>query len=388
MLASSLLSQEEGLNATKRIEVLLANDVPEERWLSMHRYGRELYRRLVADSDLEVRLGQPLSSTYSAGSAEKLLHKYVGYPWQMWRVRGPLVHVLDHSYAHLVLYARRSRVIVTCHDLYSLHDWCGSWLTRLAWRIHGLAGLRQADWIVADSTKTKEDVTGLLGYPPDRVEVIFPGVSPQFCRDPVGAEALSSRLGLDPNGPKRVMHVGSVQPRKNVETVLRVIAELRLGRGVDVELLRVGEAFSPTQERLVDALGIRPVVRVLQGIADDDLVSLYSLSDVLLFPSIFEGFGLPIIEAMACGLPVVCSKCPPMDEVAGPAALLCEPRSVDQLAGAVQRVLTDSALARDLMHKGFQRAAFFSWDATAKRLAELYRRVLDIDAPTAARSGD
>ena len=124
------------------------------------------------------------------------------------------------------------------------------------------------------------------------------------------------------------------------------------------------------------ALGLGDAVRWTGYLPDADLVRLYQQARVLVMPSLYEGFGLPVIEAMACGTPVVCSRIGALEEVAGDAALFVDPESVPDMAGAIGRVLTEPALASDLSARGLRRAAGFTWETTARRTLELYREAL------------
>jgi glycosyltransferase involved in cell wall biosynthesis len=182
------------------------------------------------------------------------------------------------------------------------------------------------------------------------------------------------RYGL--HGPY-VLYVGALEPRKNIPGLLRAFVRLR----ADFPDLTLALGGSPRWKfaeipRALEELALEPVVRFTGYIADSDLPALYSAAAAFCFPSFYEGFGLPVLEAMACGTPVVCSNTSSLPEVAGDAALLVEPRDEVALTEAIARVLTDEALAEDLRERGLKRAASFSWDRTAELTLAVYRSVL------------
>ena len=180
------------------------------------------------------------------------------------------------------------------------------------------------------------------GSIPSRVTVIYPGLNHPFRPRPDEREQIRVRLGLPP-GPL-VLHVGQTGSTRTFPGCLRVLQRLRRG-GLEITLVRGGKRMDPIQLELARRLGIDRAIVELGPVSADNLADLYTACDVLLFPSLYEGFGWPPLEAMASGLPVVCSRAGSLREVVGDAALTAEPEDVDRLADHVAAILADSSLA-------------------------------------------
>jgi len=186
---------------------------------------------------------------------------------------------------------------------------------------------------------------------------------------------VTARHGLD---TPYILAVGTLQPRKNYPVLMQAYAALRQRTGLPHKLAIVGGRGWLTEEidATITRLGLADQVRLLGFAPDDDLPALYTGASLLAFPSLYEGFGLPALEAMACGTPVVASTAPSLPEVCGDAALLVDPADVDGLADALERVLTDQEMAAQMVARGQQRAAQFRWEDAAKDLLAVYRQVL------------
>src|SRR4051794_9915042 len=249
---------------------------------SMGRFADELERELTAQ-------GVPVTRTRRV------------------RSRAAVVHILDHSDAHLAALTAPARTVITCHDLMLLRAREGT--AGFSPRGRPLARfaaatmlLRRAARVVCPSAQTRADVVRLRRVPPSRAVVIPNGVSERF--RPLGAaERKRARAELGLTGAA-LLHVDSGQPYKNVEATLRVLARLR-DEGRALTLLRVGAGLARDAQALARSLGCADAVRDLGWLDDEQLVGIYSVADVLLFPSHAEGFGWPALEAMACGTSVV-----------------------------------------------------------------------------------
>lgn len=234
------------------------------------------------------------------------------------------------------------------------------------------AAARRADRILAVSESTRGDITRLLGVAPARVVTTLEAAGPLFRPAPAGevAEACS-RFGLTPGG--FLLYVGVLEPRKNVPRLLQAYAQIA-GRFPDVPLVIAGKKgwMYDAIFAQVTALGLTGRVVFTGYVPEADLPRLYAGARAFAYPSRYEGFGLPVLEAMACGTPVVTSDVSSMPEVAGEAALLVGPDDVGALADALARVLSDDALAADLSRRGTLRAAGFSWERCARETRAVY----------------
>jgi glycosyltransferase involved in cell wall biosynthesis len=308
----------------------------------------------------------------------RYLHRYVRYPLHVGRQPADLVHVLDHSYSHIVR-AHRARALVTVHDLLPVIT-----VRRPAPTLRGrirnallrrvLRSLKRARaWIVATEWLRGELAQWMRRD--DGIHVVPYGVDERFFESPdEPREATRQRLGLTPDAYV-VLHVGSTVERKNVPAVLAGVAGLR-ARGVDAWLLQVGGRFTPRQAADLAELGLAPVTVQRSEAPERELRAAYRAADVLLFPSHYEGFGLPLLEAMASGLPVVTSGAAALAEVAGDAAVVVASRDPGRFVDALTSLAHDPAAARDLVARGRARARGFTWAETARRTAEVYRALL------------
>jgi glycosyltransferase involved in cell wall biosynthesis len=272
----------------------------------------------------------------------------------------------------------RGRGIVTVHDLAFL-SCAGSVPHGVAERLDRTVSesVRRADHVIADSECTRGDVIVLLGAAPERVSVVHLAAGAAF-RPPVDPEAdrrrLAARYGLRfPN----VLFVGTTNPRKNLARLLPAFAAARRRAGLPHVLVLVGDPGFAHASVLsqIEALGLRDAV-VMPGYTDDaDMPAIYGAADMLAFPSLYEGFGLPALEAMSVGCPVLTSSVSSLPEVAGDAAVLVDPTSVDAIDAAIERVLTDAALRASLVERGLRQAAKFSWARAAAEHLRLYREL-------------
>jgi glycosyltransferase involved in cell wall biosynthesis len=307
-------------------------------------------------------------------NAPGYLWKQVGVPWALGRFRVDLFHATSGG----VPIASPCRIVATIHDLLAEID--PSWLPRtIRFKVRATARLnvRRADRLIAVSESTKRDLVELYRVAPTAVDVIPNAVGAEFGleSDPTRLAEIRGRYHL----PARpfILFVGTLFRWRNIP---RLIAAHRIliDRGIDADLVLAGR--NVWGDRAVDealaANGTADRVRRLGFVRDDDLPGLYRLAAVFAYPSLHEGFGIPPLEAMASGVPVVSSAVSSLPEVVGDAGLLVDPRSVEQLADALGSVFEDERLRQDLAVRGRLRARQFSWDDVARRTAAVYERVL------------
>jgi glycosyltransferase involved in cell wall biosynthesis len=260
---------------------------------------------------------------------------------------------------------RAARTLLTVHDL-SFLRYPDHFVPRLAQYLGQVVprSVSRADRVLADSQATRADLIAHLGTPPEKVAVLYSGVAPRFRpeAEPGEAERLRARYDLD--GRPYVLSVGTLQPRKNYVRLIRACA----GLAGDLQLIIAGGRGWLYEEIFAEAEKQGDRVRVLGFVDEGDLPALYRNAALFAFPSLYEGFGLPVAEAMACGVPVVCSNASSLPEVAGDAALLVDPLDVDALAEAMTRVLEDADLRQEMIARGLAQAARFSWQQAARQL--------------------
>lgn len=281
-----------------------------------------------------------------------------------------------HSPDFIPPFRRHCRSIITIHDLgFLLYP---QTLTKGSARYYGQIdqAVRHTDHIIAVSESTRRDVVRLLGVPEHMITVIYEAPRRFFHRIPdVDLRArLQKRFKLERDF---VLFVGTIEPRKNIPGLLSAFQQLIDHYHPDVDLVLAGAPGWLTDEvyALVGRLGLTGRVRFLGRVSDEELVWLYNIAQVLVLPSFYEGFGLPPLEAMACGTPVIAANVSSLPEVVGDAGILVDPTATDELTVAIWRALNDQALREELVAKGYRRAACFSWERAARETLELYRRV-------------
>lgn len=269
-----------------------------------------------------------------------------------------------------------TRLVVTIHDLN--HFLFPQFHTRANYdfvtrSVHHAA--RRADLILTDSESSRREILRFLHVPQERVEVIHLAAAPLFSQAPEEGGAARVRAKYDLPGPY-FLAVGSLEPRKNLPRTLEAYRAYLDGGG-DATLVAAGGAGWKNEaiHAAVERLGLAGRVRFTGYVPLEDLPALYRGAELFLYPSIYEGFGLPVLEAMACGTPVITGNTSSLPEVAGDAALLVDPEDTGAIAAALSRLAGDSALRDDLAARGRVQAARFSWDETARRTAAAYRRV-------------
>jgi glycosyltransferase involved in cell wall biosynthesis len=297
-------------------------------------------------------------------------------------------HKIDllHSPHFLLPLVRPCPAVATIHDVVYLA--CPQDLPSRAGRLYYRAMMhacsRLAARIITDSEHSQKEIQRVLHADPARIEVIYPGVAPQFFRvtDPARLKAARARYGIDRD---YVLCVGIYKARKNHAGLLRAFRRV-LDGGVPAQLVIAGPMAEGETglRRLAAELGVSDSV-VFTGFVDEpDLRALYSAARVCACPSLYEGFGFTVLEAMACGAPVVCSSATSLPEVAGDAALYFDPNEPEEIAGQLLRVMTDDKLRASLIERGQINAQRFSWEETARQTLAVYHHALEMPLPKAA----
>ena len=269
------------------------------------------------------------------------------------------------------------RRVVTIHDVtFFLLPERYPALRRFYFQQASRIGARLADLAIAVSQTVKADVVRYLGLAAEKVRVVHLAPGPSFrpLADSARMAAVRQKYALP---PRFILNVGTLEPGKNQATLLRAFHRLK-AQGLESSLVIVGPRGWMYERlfRLVDELGLGGEVRFAGYLPAEDLAAVYNLADLFVFPSLYEGFGLPPLEAMACGLPVVASTAPALAEVLDDAALLVDPHDSDALAEAAARVLRDKRLRSRLRRRGLERAGHFSWQRTARDTVAAYEAAL------------
>jgi glycosyltransferase involved in cell wall biosynthesis len=361
-------------------------DFAEEGWVSMDLTAEMLWRGL-AQGHAGQLAAEPVCPPFRrrltrlpalggrrlAVNADRGLNRHWDYPrYLTGRCGGfDLFHVCDHSYAQLVHALPAERTGVYCHDLDAFRclleprqESRPRWFRALARRT--LGGLQRAALVFHNSLDTGRRIERHGLVDPARLVHAPLGVAEEFCPEPDGEVA-----GID--GPY-LLHVGSCVPRKRIDVLFDVFAALR-DRFPGLRLVKVGAAFSDAQKAQIDRLRLAPDVVALHGLKRGRVAALYRGAAAVLLPSEAEGFGLPLIESLACGSLAVASDLPVLREVGGEAAVYCPVGDVPAWVEAVSRLLADPASAPPRALR-LARAARFTWAAHARTVATAYLRLL------------
>jgi glycosyltransferase involved in cell wall biosynthesis len=375
-------------------------DFVEENWPSMDLVADMVLERLEQEhsATLQVaRICPPLRRRFGQlpgigkaavfHNADRLMNRFVDYRRTLKPLAGEfdLFHLIDHSYSQLILDLPPGRTVVTCHDLDTFR--CvleperqsrPRWFRAMTERI--LGGFRKAGHVIAVSAATGDEIVRLGLHPPGRVTVISNGVHPSCnpLSNPVADSQLSRLLPIDSQDGMLLLNVGSSMPRKRLDLLLRVFAEVRKHLA-NIRLLHIGERLTAEQRQLARELGVEASLIELSGLNRDVLAAAYRRSGLLLHTAEAEGFGLPLIEAMACGCQVIASDLPVLREVGGTAATYCAVGDIEGWKNAVLASIEgvpsqeDRKLGRQ---QAFSNAARFSWSENAAQTARVYRQVL------------
>lgn len=353
------------------MNVTLFRAFPDPYRLSMTRYADELQRRVGAYMTAGESIhSECLPDPRLDGGWRRYWDQYVRYDRYAAAHAGGVNHVIDHAYGHLTRALPSGRTIVTFHDAVVMKVPGVSWRTRMSLR-YSLRAMRRAAAVVCVSESGKRDLLELTDLPQDRLHVIPWGIDEAF-RPPPDRELLRKRLGF--NGHV-VLMVGHTQGYMNVERMLRVVVTVIARQGIDLTLVKIGLPFTPDQLRLIAELEIGDRIDVVGRVAQTDLPSYYQAADALLYAPLLAGFGLPPLEAMACGTPVVASSRGAIPEVVGDAALLADAEDEGGLAQALGEVLGNPVRRRRLIDAGFERVGQFEWSTAARKMLALYRHV-------------
>ncbi len=323
-----------------------------------------------------------------ADTAERALNRFVRYPQWLSRQREKfdLFHIVDHSYAHLVHSLPPQRTVVTCHDTDAFRCLLES-SRSLASRVRRsitmrlLTGLQMAAAVICDSGATADELLAHGWVQPEKISVVNLGADAIYSSeaDPEADQQVERLLGGATLGQANILHVGSTIPRKRIDVLLRAFAEIKK-ESPKAALFRVGGPLTSDQQALVRQLGVESSIVVLPFLTDRQLAAVYRRSTLLLLPSEREGFGLPLLEAMSCGLPVVASDIPALREIGGEAALYSPVADIHSLGRHVMKLIrtqeTHPESAQQIREACLQQAQQFSWERCARETAAIYEKVL------------
>jgi glycosyltransferase involved in cell wall biosynthesis len=381
------------------MHVALLADFLEEGWPSMDLVADMLATNLPAAAapELTLELVRPKMRRRFGGkqvgalwNLERLANRFFDYPRfvRSQRASVDLFHLVDHSYGQLIHELPAGRTVVTCHDLDTFrclwetgHAGRGRLFLAMTRRI--LSGMQKAAHVCCDSEATRGEILTQGLMPPERTSVVRLGLRPELTApsDPAAQTRIEELLGAETQPTIDLLHVGSTIARKRIDVLLEIFARIKKEVEPRARLLRVGGAFTAEQRALAGKLGLAEKdICVLPFLSPMELAAVYRRAVLVLVPSEAEGFGLPVIEALACGTPVVASDLPVLHEVGGDAASYAPVGEVDTWVQRVEEFLGEHRASPTTWEvrreRCRQQGRKFSWEETARQTVEIYRRVL------------
>ena len=371
------------------LRVAIVADLLEEGWPSMDLVADMLMSHVAGGASFTPTLMRPRFAPANGDGHEmlptyrRIAYRFWSYPrWLRRQSPADIYHIVDHSYAHLAHQLPAGRVVVTCHDtdaFRSLQPQADRESVLPRWLVKRvLRGLQRAAVVACVSEVTRAELVGQGLIPIEKTTVLPVGVHPDCTPSPErDAESTAARL-TGRTTTSDLLHVGSTIPRKRIDVLLETLALVAKTRP-DVRLWRVGGVFTPEQARRARELGVANRIVVLPFVSRSVLAALYRRAALVLLPSEREGFGLPLIEAMACGTPVLCTDLPVLREVGGDAAEYCPLGEPSVWAVRVTSLLRERESRPDLWEgrraAGLARAAAFTWTRYAEAMQDIYERI-------------
>ena len=376
-------------NNVNQLRLAIISDYPEENWIAMNLCAEMLLKHLQAEHSesfqttqvcpkFRTRFGHiPSLGKKLSHNADRFLNRFIDYPHYLrFRVKDfDLFHICDHTYSQLVHVLPPERIGIFCHDIDAFRslvepekDPRPDWYKAMSRRI--LHGFSQAAVIFYSTTEVRQQIEHYQLVDSCRLVHAPYGIATEFSLTPH-----SSNIGdlhiLDPiTSTPFILHVGSCIPRKRIDVLLEVFALLRKNHP-NLRLVKVNGDWSQTQQEQIHRLDLRKAIAHLKGLERTTLAELYRRSSVVLLTSEMEGFGMPVIEALACGAIVVASDIPVLREVGGVAAVYCQVAHISAWANTVEQLLTDPSNAPALQIR-LEQAQKYSWSAHARNIVRAY----------------
>lgn len=337
--------------------------------ISMHKYGNKLFDNLIKIDGLEVNEVK-MGLSYS-NSLQGIIAREVIYPLQAHGLTGDVNHIVDHSYGNLAYFLDPQKTVVTCHDLNAIYFPRQSSFFGRKRFIYNVRGMLRCGYIIADSESTKKEIEKRFKYR-GLIKVVYLGVDEEFglIRN-LDKEKILNKFKL-PKNKQFILHTSGSKPVKNIPILIDVISQL----GKNSHLIKVGK-FTSEQKELIQAKKLEDRIHEIGRISQEELVEMYNMADLLIVPSIAEGFGFPVLEAMKCGCPVICADNTSLPEVGGQAALYCQTYDISSYVKNINLVLSDRHLKKKMIDLGLVQAGKFSWLKTAREVSKIYHLIYE-----------
>jgi glycosyltransferase involved in cell wall biosynthesis len=349
------------------MEIDYINGLKTDKIFGMSKYQSEIHNRLE-----NVKLNRIEYPDISKVIGINKIVEYFAYPFIVKKkaIKNNIKHVTRQDLAFLLELMDSKKTIVTCYDIIPI----AYYNTRNpVWKLNA-KGLKKAEKIITISEFSKKDISKYIKYPEEKIEVIPPAVDHNLYYQNRDKKALKKyRIRED---EKVILYVGAEDPRKNVHFLINSFSKLK-NRIPQVKLLKVGMpndiGVRGKLLKHIESLNLQKDVIFTGYVSESELAEIYNAVDLFVFPSLYEGFGLPPLEAMACGTPVITSNTSSLPEVVGDAAITVDPYDVNRFAEEMYELLTSEALRQEMIKKGLERSKLFNWDKSAKKTLKVYK---------------
>lgn len=351
------------------MEIDYINGLKTDEIFGMSKYQSEIHNRLE-----NVKLNRIEYPDISKLTGVNRVVEYFAYPFIVKKkvIKNNVKHVTRQDLAFLLEIIDLKKTIVTCHDIIPI----AYYHTRSpAWKLNA-KGLRKAERIITVSEFSKKDISKYIKYPEEKIEIIPPAVDHNMYYQNRNKSILK-KYGIRED-EKVILYVGAEEPRKNVHFLINSLSKLK-SKIPQVKLLKVGMPhYLGVREKLlkqIESLNLQKDVIFAGYVSENELAELYNAVDLFVLPSLYEGFGMPPLEAMACGTPVITSNTSSLPEVVEDAAIIVDPYNVNKFAEEMYEVLTNEELKEEMIKKGLRRSKMFSWDNSAEKTLKAYKEL-------------
>ena len=318
---------------------------------------------------------------HSGNPIHKYYERFFNHPRVVSKLDADLFHIIDHTNGHVAYWLKKlgKPIVITCHDLVQYiypeilkNESRFPALSMAVWQ-YSVKGITVADRVISVSSNTEKDITKWLNVSSEKIAVIPNGVDSEFQILP-SEKTNDWRQQYATSEEICLLNVGSNHQRKNMMTVLKVVAKIA-SQKIPVRLWKIGDDFNAEQKQFICDRALDKYITFLGKPDRYSLIQFYNAADVLLAPSLYEGFGLTILEAMACGTPVITSNVSSLPEVAGNGAILVKPTDVEAIVKAILRLQKDSKYHQDLVVRGLAQAKTFTWQKSVENIARIYEKL-------------
>ena len=350
------------------IPVDLINGRRTDQVYGTSKYTTEIFKRINDIAIRRIEYPQVGTTRLVDGAVKRTIYPFIV---KKEIKKNSIKHITNQDLAFLLNLIDLRPSIVTCYDLIPVAYYHNN---SMYWRMN-LKGMQKADHIITISEFSKKEIIRLTGYPADRISVIYPGVDTERYF-PRHNRTVLEQYGIAPEDPV-IMYTGSEEPRKNLSLVLRALAHLKKEMP-GIKFLKVGSpqmgGDRKSLENLITDLGLVDNVIFTGQVSEESLPLFFNAADLFVFPSYYEGFGLPPLEAMACGCPVIAADTTSLPEVVGDAGILIRPDDLDGITAAIHRMIIDSQLKNSMIANGLGQIKKFSWEVAADKTENVYLR--------------